>query len=932
MRRLVFAPVMTISELVAFGASPDLITTWGQDVQNLTDVQERAVRAGALDGHSNLLVVAPTSSGKTFVGEIAAASSALAHRRHAIFIVPFKALAEEHYYLFRDRYRDLLSVVISTGDWSEYDADIRAGNFNLAVMTYEKLMGFLVQQPDILARCTVLIIDEVQTIREGERGAKLEMLLSQVVTMERSPQIVALSASLDDINELDLWLDAAAVVSTERPVPLTQAVCDPTGISLMVSPGATEVSATQLVPPQSDRESLLAALCQKYVAEGKQVLIFRSSVKATQDTATVLKHLLPAGGLNEALASRLNALDDSEAVNVLRSLLASGAAYHNADLAHEERQLVEDAFRRGDARLLVATTTLSMGINLPSDVVIIGDSRRSVLSNTVWSKVDIGVAEYRNAAGRAGRLGQRSAGLSVLLADSQIERRQLLNHYVLGPVEPMESQIPRRPFADLVFGVLAGGLADDEPGALDFVTHTYAYRTFYDRGGGGLPAVQAGIREAITRCVESGLIVPGEDKLHPTQLAKVFSGVSVSLDTATRLAQLLSAIRATQPTKEDVVFEVAMNDETGDRPWPIRKWGIEIDPRPALTLSRDTATPSFRLADALAKPVISSSEIKGLLKATCALEWMRGTSLTDISRMFPGMGAAPVRVQNLGKNVAWLLDVLGRGAQVTGLQSSTVNQIADMAVEARYGLPSRLAPLARLRAPGVARDVLRRLDGYHGDVPLYDPEFILDADSEAFNGILTPTQLASLRQAITRDTEESLQRRRAGHIARADDTTRQIIANLYAASGGALEQAVTDALNHVGLSATRVLRQPHGEEDVQLAHSDGLVVISVTASQSNGRAIKWVKAREVLGTGVGLNPANYVCIGRPQFEALAERQATEMATEIGPRRLLLATMATFAEGILRCAEDRMSAVALGDLLARERGVLTDPDLPDSAAS
>lgn len=107
--------MLSVIGLAAHGAPSALIDVWANHVHDLTDIQERAVRAGALDGASNLLVVAPTSSGKTFVGEMAATASAFARRRHAIFIVPFKAVAEEHFLLFRERYGDLLSVVISTG-------------------------------------------------------------------------------------------------------------------------------------------------------------------------------------------------------------------------------------------------------------------------------------------------------------------------------------------------------------------------------------------------------------------------------------------------------------------------------------------------------------------------------------------------------------------------------------------------------------------------------------------------------------------------------------------------------------------------------------------------------------------------------------------------------------------------------------------------
>jgi len=90
--------------------------------------------------------------------------------------------------------------------------------------------------------------------------------------------------------------------------------------------------------------------------------------------------------------------------------------------------------------------------------------------------------------------------------------------------------------------------------------------------------------------------------------------------------------------------------------------------------------------------------------------------------------------------------------------------------------------------------------------------------------------------------------------------------------------------------------------------------------------VKWSKAREVLGTGAGLNPINYVCVGRPSFESLAERKANEIARETGPRRLLLVPITLLAEAVVHCGEGRMSAEALGNLFAQARGVLSDNDL------
>ena len=129
---------MSIESLSCYDIPKPLIDTWkNSGISDLTECQERVFSQQSVWDGKNTLVVAPTSSGKTFVGEVLAAKSASILKR-AIFLVPFKAIAEEKYSEFKDRYSSLgISVVISDGDHTSFDRAIRRGDFGIAIVVYE---------------------------------------------------------------------------------------------------------------------------------------------------------------------------------------------------------------------------------------------------------------------------------------------------------------------------------------------------------------------------------------------------------------------------------------------------------------------------------------------------------------------------------------------------------------------------------------------------------------------------------------------------------------------------------------------------------------------------------------------------------------------------------------------------------------------------
>ena len=175
-------------------------------------------------------------------------------------------------------------------------------------------------------------------------------------------------------------------------------------------------------------------LVKKLTAEGKQVIVFRETKSETRGVAKYLAETLLLPPATGALG-RLPDSDPSIASQELRTTLGGGVAFHNADLDLEERQVIEEEYRKPDTslRVIVATTTLAMGVNTPaSAVVLVGLSHPG---NKPYS-----IAEYKNLAGRAGRLGFAERGTSYLLALEHREEHEYWSRYIEGTPEGLESR------------------------------------------------------------------------------------------------------------------------------------------------------------------------------------------------------------------------------------------------------------------------------------------------------------------------------------------------------------------------------------------------------------------------------------------------------------------------------------------------------------
>ena len=887
---------LDLKSLAQHGVQQPLIEAWEADgLTTLTACQRQAFAHAPLWEGRNTLVVAPTSSGKTFIGEVMAAKSAYTLDR-AIFLVPFKALAEEKFSEFQARYREIgLPVVISDGDHTEFDHQIRSGDFGIAIIVYEKMIRLLIQSPGILAHCAVVVIDEVQLISDSTRGPSLELLLAYLRQATSKPQLIALSATVADVGGLDDWLDADRISCSARPVPLWEAVATPAGVSDFlnvekgISKGGTQF--TNVVGRRADDradakfETLLHIIQSETLK--KQFLIFRTRVDDTISTARKLAQNLPTDPVEPEIREELSGLESTRLSEFLDRWLDKRVAYHNAGLALEERRLVEGLFRRGIVRILVTTSTLSAGINTAADVVIVMDNKRWNWSQR--SNVHIPVAEYRNSAGRAGRLGMSQEGHSYLIAATTQEEQILIDHFVLGNVASLESSIAGA--ADLsgvvlrLMALIGVPLSSNE--LVSLLDGSFAARA-WEGDSKRRDSYTHGVMRVLADLRELNLVEADGLLLRVSDLGRVVAASETSVDTFQALMKVIELVREEGADSEGI--------------WP-RLAAME-------DLNR------FRPYDQIGRSQVLA-------------DWVGGVAVRTIIETYSEryeLGHGHVR--GIGQGAAWLLGTAAElarawpdGEDIEEVSDEVAQTLDELSQRSRYGCLSEALKILLLGY--FRRDEANRL-ALHGYADILDsPHKLLDVKADDLSGVIWPARLREVQDSILASVGDSLKVRRFEHISRASKFygLDAIVRQCYDARGRGFEKVLEQLLHFEGLSIDvhRYGSQDKGQPDLELAGRSGTIVIQATASDDGLKPVSWNKAKTVLGS-VGYSGAasNFVVVAIPGFHEIAVGNARELADR-GDQRLLLLPLAELIELVLIQLEGEEGETSLLRVLEDDRG-------------
>ncbi|KZO59887.1 DEAD/DEAH box helicase [Dietzia cinnamea] len=383
----------------------------------------------ALDAGRNLLVSAPTGSGKTLVGEYAA-YRALAGGGRCFYTTPVKALSNQKFRQFRERFGPE-NVGLLTGDHS-IDADAP-----VVVMTTEVLRNMIYSASSALHDLDCVVMDEIHYLGDRSRGVVWEEI---ILTLDPAVLLVGLSATLSNTDELGDWIteirgDTAVVLSEHRPVPLAHMLYTDGDLvpvraaadqrrrarsgyhdERMASRPRAQWARRQDVIERLDDEHLLPAIyfvfsragCDGAVAQMRRA---RLRLTTDEEARRIASHVDSA--VAQVPQPDLDALDFA----AFRAGLVNGLAAHHAGMLPLFRTIVEELFSAGLIKVVFATETLALGIHMPARAVVLekttkfnGDTHMMLTS-----------AEYSQITGRAGRRGIDTKGTAVVLDQPDLD-------------------------------------------------------------------------------------------------------------------------------------------------------------------------------------------------------------------------------------------------------------------------------------------------------------------------------------------------------------------------------------------------------------------------------------------------------------------------------------------------------------------------------
>jgi helicase len=857
---------MEIGELSKYRIAPSLISRLEElGYQTLTKVQQQAVEKGLFE-RKNILVIAPTNTGKTFVGELAAlAASTQRELTHTFFLVPLKALADEKFQDFSNKYAKWgLKVAISTGDRTDFDDDLLS--YQVIVVTYEKMNALLVRSPELIGDVGVIVIDELQNISDATRGVTLEILLTRLVSSSPRPQVVGLSATISNAKQVAEWLNAVLVETDKRDVELREGIIY-TGNEPVQLDGRSlergdfvyrEFNTGAVEAERNLQYHTLDGLSK--VSKSDQILIFVQTQKDAETLAEKLARTLnPVNGVTEVIEHLDSAVESTPSTRRLKETIQNGVAFHHAGLLPDERVIVEDAFDKGLIRIVCATTTLGAGVNTPAKDVIFQ-------SHQTYDEKNIKARDYKNMSGRAGRIRTAdSFGRSVMFAGDERELQMLWTGYITAMPEPLESQIGKSERLDIsILGLLCSRVCQDVDSLLTFMKATFFGQIYYRQTSDPLKKIfDESIIQHVKNLQKNGFLTVEQDRIAVTEFGRRCAEEMLSPSSArlffnslhnseSRLAKKQDYSKLIEPIIHlacctyDAISNNALVFYPKYRPAEIKDLSNYWESNKGSFFSK--------LSD-------EGLHIRSLKTTRMLLDLIQGASYGDLTT-YDSHG----RVKRDAETMSWLVRGLSRIAEkpLFNFDYDFVRFLRTLSERLYYGVTENALPVMRMRIPQVNRHRAMGLAvaGFNSI------DKIIDARPEALMKVpgISEKLALEIQKSVEQyiDDENLAAYHRQRRLAQSLGKNAIIFDRLYTDKGDKFARVFNDIFkDYMGMKSAFVGDASEHEVDVIVETQEGEIVIE--GKRYDNRTVSAKEAEEIIGKGAKHAPIAHVTIGYPGF-------------------------------------------------------------------
>jgi helicase len=647
---------------------------------NLNPIQSESIKKGLFE--NNLIVAAPTASGKTLCAVLAGLNCYYNKKMKMVYLCPLIALAQEHYSSFKEKFEKFgIKIALSIGDYDSSDPWLR--EYDWIICSNEKADSLIRHGAEWINDIGLIVVDEIHMLTDNSRGPTLEILLTRLKEIAPRAQIIGLSATISNAKEIAEWLNADFVFSEWRPVKLYEGV-----------------SFDHTIQFQGKRSYELdeklwheLAIVDNSLKNKKQVLFFVSSRRNAESLAEKLseemkKYLSQKDieNLSKISEDSLNVLEvPTKQCKRLAKCLKSGVAFHHAGLLGKQKKIIEDNFRKGDIKVIVATPTLAMGVNLPSHRVVIRDAKRFYSG---YGARYIPVLEYKQMAGRAGRPEYNDEGEAILVAKNEDEAFELFERFVNAETEQIQSKLAVEPILRMhILALIASDFIKDIQSL-----HEFFNKTFYAYQYGDITAIEIRVERILDSLINFGFIVRINEKLMPTKLGKRVSELYIDPVTGYKFVSRIKA-------SNEIGYLQLISDTLEMRPLLSVKESDVKSIEDVLVKNRD------KILSEIPKEWDEEYDefMQSLKTSLLFYDWINETSEDDLMSKY---GITPGELRTRLANAEWLCYALQELSLLLG-KKEVLKDLRKIRVRLKHGIKEELLPLVKLS--GVGRVRARRL-------------------------------------------------------------------------------------------------------------------------------------------------------------------------------------------------------------------------------